>query len=153
MASIMKKEECCVCTEDVTRSLGTCCHYVHRKCVLLSGKDSCPLCKVRIATMTRSERETLNKAKRSLSAYNRTNAEQLVRDAINEGEDDDDSTELDFMDHIPLSMFASMLSRLSPGFDNPGTFRITTTITIPQWSDEEKDDEDEDSTGDSNTTQ
>ena len=91
-----EKETCVVCTDNVRRTLGTCCHYVHRKCVLLSGKDKCPLCSVTIGTMTRSERCVLNKAKQQLSTYIRQNNEQLARDAIiAQIEDDDDDDDDD----------------------------------------------------------
>lgn len=91
MASIV--ESCVVCTDAICSTLGTCTHYVHRKCVLTSGKEECPLCKVPITNVTRAERKVLKGAARSLETYNRANAEQLIRDAMDEEDEEEEEEE------------------------------------------------------------
>jgi hypothetical protein len=44
--SNIKKEDCCVCLESTYD--GECCegkHFIHKNCIIKSGKDSCPLCR------------------------------------------------------------------------------------------------------------
>lgn len=111
MASVV--ESCVVCTEAIASTLGTCVHYVHRKCVLTSGKEECPLCKIPIGNVTRGERRVLNAAARSLASYNRVNAEQLVRDAMEE-----DGEDMDEDDEDTINLFEEVMSMLAEG-QNP----------------------------------
>jgi hypothetical protein len=46
-----KPDECCVCLEDLKDEkypLRDCGHWVHHKCVIMSGKDECPCCRGKV---------------------------------------------------------------------------------------------------------
>lgn len=46
-----KQTSCCICTEDfepLFKPLEPCGHYIHESCIVNSGKQECPLCRVSV---------------------------------------------------------------------------------------------------------
>jgi len=46
-----KPDECCVCLEDLREEkypLLNCGHWIHHKCVIMTGKDECPCCRTKV---------------------------------------------------------------------------------------------------------
>lgn len=57
--------ECCVCVESIDKPL-VCGHYVHKECVILSGKDACPVCRQPVP-LSRRDRTRLRQQHRILN--------------------------------------------------------------------------------------
>jgi len=61
--TIFKTDECVVCLEkftDKNRPL-KCYHWIHKKCIINSGKDQCPICRVTNVGLNTSELKKLKK--------------------------------------------------------------------------------------------
>jgi hypothetical protein len=55
-----KPDECCVCLEELTQEkypLRGCGHWMHHTCVIMSGKDECPCCRVKVTLNKEQQKE------------------------------------------------------------------------------------------------
>lgn len=78
--STYKEESCCVCLENFENNfipLKECKHYVHIECVINSGKDQCPICRVKIK-LNRSQKMELKK----VQTKNRIEEEERYRQEL-----------------------------------------------------------------------
>jgi hypothetical protein len=60
-----KPDECCVCLEDLKDEkypLRDCGHWIHHKCVIMTGKEECPCCRAKV-TLNKEQQGALNAIK------------------------------------------------------------------------------------------
>lgn len=78
-------EDCACCYEPVSNKL-ICGHYIHLKCICLSGKLECPICRTQLnENMFTAELLMVYDAKKiELKNYENNIDETLANDAINE---------------------------------------------------------------------
>ena len=60
-----KPEECCVCLDELKDEkypLRECGHWIHHKCVIMTGKEECPCCRGKV-TLTKEQQKELNDIK------------------------------------------------------------------------------------------
>lgn len=72
---VYEKEACPVCFENNVKHILDCGHWVHKECIILSGKAECPICRTMVS-MTKLDMKKLNKRKRQLDQ------QQLEEDEI-----------------------------------------------------------------------
>lgn len=65
--SLSLGETCVVCTESISSPL-KCNHFVHKECVIKSGKETCPLCRCNVE-LSDNEMKQLNTHKIELQHY------------------------------------------------------------------------------------
>lgn len=55
-----KPDECCVCLDDLKEEkhpLLNCGHWIHHKCVIMTGKEECPCCRAKVSLNKEQQRE------------------------------------------------------------------------------------------------
>lgn len=87
-----KPESCIVCLESMTdvKSSFTCGHWIHRECIIRSGRLQCPLCRKRISSeFTNDERVRCYEFEDGFAQYVADRMDSLTGDEIvNDIEDD-----------------------------------------------------------------
>ena len=79
-----KPDECVVCLESLSDEkypLRDCGHWVHYKCVILSGKKECPLCRYEIK-MTKDQVKELNTIKNRMKKENEEDERKEIMEQI-----------------------------------------------------------------------
>ncbi len=77
---MFKTDECVVCLEKFTHKsqpLRKCRHWIHKKCIVNSGKDECPICRVANTGLNKKEMKKLKKV--SLRMAKEKEQEELAR--------------------------------------------------------------------------
>lgn len=68
---IIEREMCCVCVDETNfpQALGTCQHFIHKNCIILSGKQQCSICQVPV-NLTRRQIDRLEARSRKFKRLN-----------------------------------------------------------------------------------
>lgn len=77
-------KECACCLSDVTKKL-ECSHYIHLKCICLSGKLECPICRHKFDEniFTAELLMVYDKKKMEIKEYNEEHEMDLIIDVVN----------------------------------------------------------------------
>ena len=99
----------CVCCLNIVKNKLECSHYIHLKCICLSGKLECPICRYKLNENYFSAELLMvyDKKKIELKKYNQEHEFQLINDVVNEVNEENNMT----------YVMEDMLSRLLYGYD------------------------------------
>lgn len=80
----LDNRECICCLSDVTKKL-ECSHYIHLKCICLSGKLECPICRHKFDEniFTAELLMVYDKKKMEIKKYNEEHEFDLIIDVVN----------------------------------------------------------------------
>lgn len=104
----MEDCECVCCLTNVQKQL-KCSHYIHLKCICLTGKLECPICRCELNEniFTAELLMVYDKKKIEMKKYNEEHEFELINDVINE------VNEIDNMSYL----MEDLLSRLIYNYD------------------------------------
>ena len=100
--------ECVCCLSNVTNKL-ECSHYIHLKCICLTGKLECPICRCNLdeKIFTAELLMVYDKKKMEMKKYGEELEFELINDVINDVNEDDNMSYL----------MEDLLSRLIYNYD------------------------------------
>jgi hypothetical protein len=81
---VYEKEPCPVCFENNVECILDCGHWVHKECIILSGKAECPICRCKVS-LNKTETKKINKRKKEFDILQIREDEQELEEQFIRG--------------------------------------------------------------------
>lgn len=108
--TMFKTDNCPICMEkftDNSRPLKKCHHWIHKKCIIKSGKDECPICRTSQPGLNKKELKRLRKRKIKMKADTEREDEKAAEEYQEYEENSDDEVVVTTGSEL-LSMISSL---------------------------------------------